>query len=295
MTLRVAAAVLLAVLSDSGHGGRPGARQRPGRQPRSGAQGPASNQVASRFAGAPAVALVSAVRHVARRCHHSRRWRRIRIDRGQLLARSGRHQTDAPILGVTYGITNRAQLSATVPFYRASYEGFSGSGLDNVYVSAKISVVDPHAGMGASASPWEPWPRYSAPASRTHRARTGLCLSAWSSVVPQSAYTDRPATFRAVRSSRPAPSNGPLPTGTSVTASLAHSASVHGVTVATTASVPRASLRDACVFVSHPVSAVASVYVGGSRTFSDTWIDGASSVSGGVSFRFASPGSGTPE
>jgi hypothetical protein len=45
---------------------------------------------------------------------------------------SGATQIDAPILSATYGIANRAQLSATVPFYRARYEGFSGSGLDNV-------------------------------------------------------------------------------------------------------------------------------------------------------------------
>jgi hypothetical protein len=51
-------------------------------------------------------------------------------------------------------------------------------------------------------------------------------------------------------------------------------------------------LRDFSVFVSHPVSSIASVYVGGSRTFSDTWIDGASSISGGVSFQFARPRTG---
>jgi hypothetical protein len=49
------------------------------------------------------------------------------------------------------------------------------------------------------------------------------------------------------------------------------------------------------VFVSHPVSAAASIYIGGSRSFSETWIDGASSVSGGVSFRFANSRPGTPE
>ena len=54
---------------------------------------------------------------------------------------TGANQTDAPILAVTYGAIKRAQLSATVPFYRASYEGFSGRGLDNVYISSKIAVV----------------------------------------------------------------------------------------------------------------------------------------------------------
>jgi hypothetical protein len=61
---------------------------------------------------------------------------------------SGASQIDAPILGVTYGIANRIQISATVPFYRATYDGVTGSGLDNVYISGKIAVADPNAGSG---------------------------------------------------------------------------------------------------------------------------------------------------
>ena len=119
------------------------------------------------------------------------------------------HQIDAPILGVTYGITNRAQLSATVPFYRATYEGFSGSGLDTIYISGKIAVVDPDAGDGrfglAIGAGAEILSAGSADASRAH----------W--VVPLSLEL-RSAAFRvygstgyfhAGRSSRAAPSNGP--------------------------------------------------------------------------------------
>ena len=47
-------------------------------------------------------------------------------------------QINAPILGVTYGVAKRAQLSATIPFYRVSYDGFSGSGLDNMYFTASL-------------------------------------------------------------------------------------------------------------------------------------------------------------
>jgi hypothetical protein len=202
----------------------------------------------------------------------------------------GVSQIDAPILSVTYGIANRAQLSATVPFYHASYEGSSGSGLDNVYISGKIAVVNPDAGEGgifglAVGAVAEILSAGFADASRTHWAIPlsveirGTAVRVYGST----GYFSRGAFFAA----------GALewttPTGTSLTASLAHSASVEGVTVATTASVPRASLRDASVFVSHPVSNAASLYAAGSRTFSDTWIDGATSVSGGISFRFATP------
>jgi len=206
----------------------------------------------------------------------------------------GATQLDAPILGVTYGITNRAQLSVTLPFYRTSYEGFSGSGLDNLYASTKISVVDPRANgrfgvaLGAVA---EILSAGFADASRAHWAvplsmefRGGPVR-----VYGSTGYFSRGAFFAAGAFEWTAP------THTSVTASLAHSASVHGVTVATTAYVPRASLRDASLFVAQPVSSIASIYIGGSRSFSDTWIDGASSVSGGVSLRFSNARRGTTE
>jgi hypothetical protein len=199
------------------------------------------------------------------------------------------YQVDAPILGVTYGITNRAQLSATVPFYRATYEGFSGGGLDTIYISGKIAVVDPDAGNGrfglAIGAGAEILSAGGADASRAHWV-VPLSLelrSAAFRVYGSTGYFSRGAFFGA------GAFEWTVPTGTSFTVSLAHSASVHGLTAATIASVPRSSLRDASIFLSHPVSSTASVFVGGSRTFSGTWIDGASSISGGFSLRFASP------
>lgn len=200
---------------------------------------------------------------------------------------SNANQIDAPILGVTYGLTNRTQLSATVPFYRVSYEGFSGSGLDNVYINGKVALVDPDAGrfgiaLGAvaeilstgftEASRWH----WAVPLSLEFRADAVR-------VYGSTGYFSRGAVFAA------GAFEWTLPMGTSLTASLAHSASVDPVTTAAPAAVPRASLRDASLLVAHPVSAIASVYISGSRTFSSTSIDGASSVSGGLSFRFASP------
>lgn len=206
---------------------------------------------------------------------------------------SGADQINAPILGVTYGIASRTHLSATVPFYRASYEGFSGSGLDNVYVSGKVAVVDPAAGEGpfglAVGAVAEILSAGFADASRVHWA-VPVSLEVRGPAVRlygSTGFFSRGAFFAA------GAFEWTMPAGTSVTTSLAHSASVRGVTVATTARVPRASLRDLSVSVSQPVSNIASVYVGASRTFSETWIDGASAVSGGLSFRFASPPDGS--
>ena len=118
-------------------------------------------------------------------------------------------QVDAPILGVTYGITNRVQLSATVPFYRATYKGLSGGGLDTIYISGKIAIVDPDAGDGRFGLAIGAGAEILSPVSPTPRARTGSCLLAWSSGAPRSVSTDRLVTFHAGRSSRPVPSNGP--------------------------------------------------------------------------------------
>ena len=55
----------------------------------------------------------------------------------------GSTQTNLPMLGVGVGVTDRMQVGASVPFYRASYEGGSASGMDDVYLSAKYTLVDP--------------------------------------------------------------------------------------------------------------------------------------------------------
>jgi hypothetical protein len=197
-------------------------------------------------------------------------------------------QFDAPILGITYGLTQRTQLSATVPFYRATYEGFSASGLDTIYISGKIAVIDPEAGSGRFGLAVGPGVEIrSAGFADTSRANWVVPVSlelrsAAFRVYGSTGYFSRGAYFASVACEWTAP------TRTSLTVSLAHSASVHEVTAATVASVPRSSLRDATVFLSHPVSSAASVYVAGSRTFSGTRIDAASSVTVGLSFRLAS-------
>jgi hypothetical protein len=289
---RIAAAVLVTVLAVAGTAAAQGRGNGQGRPPQAGAQGSPARSGGQ--AGAAPVALqpspsfpqfgtwlddaTTAVRGAGYASIGATYWRG-----------SGANQIDAPILGVTYGIANRAQLSATVPFYHTRYDGFSGSGLDNVYVSGKIAVVNPDAGAGrfglAVSAVAEILNAGFADASRAHWA-VPLSVELRGGAVRlygSTGYFSRGAFFAAGALEWAAP------TGTSVTASLAHSASVQGVTVATTARVPRASLRDASVFVSHPVSSIASVYVAGSRTFSGTWIDGASAVSGGLSFRFTRP------
>lgn len=52
-------------------------------------------------------------------------------------------QINAPMLGMGWGVTDRMQFSASVPFYHTNYAGTTSSGLDDVYFGAKYTVVDP--------------------------------------------------------------------------------------------------------------------------------------------------------
>jgi hypothetical protein len=56
---------------------------------------------------------------------------------------AGMTQTNVPMLGGGLGVTNRLQLSASVPFYRATGSTWSARGMDDVYLGAKYTLVDP--------------------------------------------------------------------------------------------------------------------------------------------------------
>jgi hypothetical protein len=66
---------------------------------------------------------------------------RVAIGAGYWRARDGTF-VDVPIFDGSYALTDRLQLAATVPLYRSSYSGLSHSGLDDVYVSGKITMFD---------------------------------------------------------------------------------------------------------------------------------------------------------
>jgi hypothetical protein len=73
---------------------------------------------------------------------------------GRWAAKDG-GQTDGPVLELTVGLTSQIQLSATLPYYRASYtDGYSASGRGDTYLAAKFQLLDPsdHA-VGVSVQP----------------------------------------------------------------------------------------------------------------------------------------------
>jgi hypothetical protein len=56
---------------------------------------------------------------------------------------NGMTQTNVPMLGAGLGVTDRLQVSASVPFYRTSAPTGSATGLDDVYLSTKYTLLDP--------------------------------------------------------------------------------------------------------------------------------------------------------
>jgi hypothetical protein len=55
------------------------------------------------------------------------------------------HQTDFPIADVSVGVTRRAQVGVTVPYYQLQLaDGSSLNGIGDMYFSTKLSLVDPH-------------------------------------------------------------------------------------------------------------------------------------------------------
>jgi hypothetical protein len=52
-------------------------------------------------------------------------------------------QTNVPMLGAGIGVTDRLQVNASVPFYRYTFQGVTASGVDDLYFSAKYTIVDP--------------------------------------------------------------------------------------------------------------------------------------------------------
>ncbi len=64
-------------------------------------------------------------------------------------------ETDAPVFFGAAGVASRVQLSASIPYYRASYDdGYTSSGLGNTYLACKVKLLDPGThSVGLAVSP----------------------------------------------------------------------------------------------------------------------------------------------
>jgi hypothetical protein len=64
----------------------------------------------------------------------------------------GGRQTDFPIVDGAFGLTPRLQVGVSVPYYRLTFnDGTRISGLGDVYLSTKVSIVAPEKTSAAPA------------------------------------------------------------------------------------------------------------------------------------------------
>jgi hypothetical protein len=86
---------------------------------------------------------------------------------------NGMTQTNFPMIGMGIGLTDRLQVSASLPFYHASYDGVVARGIDDIYMSAKYVLVDPTLTLnevGLAVSPVVEILSAGAPDGRVHFA-----------------------------------------------------------------------------------------------------------------------------
>jgi hypothetical protein len=199
----------------------------------------------------------------------------------------GGSQTDIPIVDVSYGLTNRVQFSATVPFYRLSYQGATAHGLDDVYLSGKIVAIDPETTahrVGFAISPV--LEILSTGFTDDHRLQWALPLSvevrgdavrAYASA----GYFSRGAVFTG------GAVEWTTPSGTALTVALTQSLSTSDVFFGS-ASAPGRQRVDLSGSVAHPLSDAVAGYVSIGRSLTSIADGGTSlALSAGFSISFA--------
>ena len=198
----------------------------------------------------------------------------------------GSTQTNLPMLGVGVGVTDRMQVGASVPFYRASYEGGSASGMDDLYLSAKYTLVDPTLTLsefGLAISPTMEVLSAGSPDGRVHFA------------VPVSVELRR-QPFRVYGSAglftRGSVFSGAAlewsaPGGMALTGSLTQSYSLKDDAVLDSIGIG-SQRTDVSFGVAYPLGTMAATFVNVGRSLTSVEEGGTSlALSGGISFRFS--------
>ena len=189
---------------------------------------------------------------------------------------------DIPILDAAYAVTDRVQLGMSVPFYRTDYFGTTSRGVDDMYFSGKIVLIDPaiqDARFGVAVTPLL---EVLSPGSFEDRVHWALPISAEFRATPlrvygSTGYFSRGAVFGA------GAVEWASPLGTSLTFALTHSTPTSEDTTGLTG-----GRSDFSVAVGHSLNDAASAYVGFGRTLSspDEANKTSLAISAGVSFSF---------
>lgn len=201
---------------------------------------------------------------------------------------SGASQMNVPMVDVGYGLGPRLQVSASVPFYRSSYEGTTARGLDDVYLSGKFTLIDPsetESQFGLAVSPVLEVLSAGAQNGRLHYA---LPVSVELRRQPFRVYGSAGYFSRGALFSAGAIEYG-MASGLVLTGALMQSYSTVDDPTLTALGIGRQRV-DITAAVGYPLGTAASAYVSVGRTLTSVAEGGTSfGISGGISFRFSSP------
>lgn len=197
----------------------------------------------------------------------------------------GSTQTNLPMLGVGIGVSDRMQLGASVPFYRASYDGGTASGVDDVYLSGKYTIVDPTLTLsefGLAISPTIEVLSGGSPDGRVHFA---IPLSAELRRQPFRIYGSAGLFTRGSFFSGAA-LEWSTPAGMVVSGALTQSYSLKDDAVLDSMGIGRQRM-DVSLGVAHSLGTMAAAFINVGRSLTSVEEGGTSlALSGGLSFRF---------
>jgi hypothetical protein len=211
---------------------------------------------------------------------------RVTVGAGYWRTPDGR-QLDVPMIDAGYDLTDRIHVAAFVPFYRARYGGELTTGVDDVYLSTKIIVVNgANAGgrFGFAVSP--ALEILNSGFTTGNRVHWAMPVSAEFRVKPSlriygaGGYFSRGAVFGGVAAEWTAP-----------TASVVWAALTHSYALETAASFDGSTnrhLANVAVGLTQLVNERVAVYANIGRTISDTSSGSPTiGVAGGISIRLS--------
>jgi hypothetical protein len=198
----------------------------------------------------------------------------------------GSSQTNLPMLGAGLGVSDRLQVSASVPFYRASFEGGSASGMDDVYLGAKYTLVDPTLTLSEFGLAISPTMEVLSPGNPDGRVHFAVPVSLELRRQPFRFYGSAGVFTRgsffsggAIEWSSPV---GPVFTG-----SLTQSYSLKDDAVLDSLGIVRQRM-DVSLGLAYPLGTMAATFVNVGRSLTSVEQGGTSlALSGGISLRFS--------
>jgi hypothetical protein len=196
---------------------------------------------------------------------------------------AGSSLVDIPMLDASYAVTDRFQFGMSVPFYRTEYAGATSRGVDDMYFSGKLVLIDPALKDARFGIAVIPVLEVLSPGSFDDRVHWALPVSAEFRASPvrvygSTGYFSRGAVFGA------GAVEWTSPAGTSLTFSLTHTVP----TAEETTGLP-GGRSDFSVAVGRSLNDATSVYMGVGRTLSSPDENNKTSlaISGGISVSFS--------